>query len=465
LSTLSAKPILKACRVTFYGSNANFAPMNRLISTISLLLMLLLAAGCLTLPVDEEEREAIEAQKDAGKTKKGFTETDGIDLDKYGQVWISIDGGAMFGIVPLVLLQDIEDSASRNTRSKPQPLYKYVRGFYGISTGAIISALLTMPTNKGGPLSAAQALAFYKSRGKGDEKDKAGIFQDELLETAFLKTGKDTDTAKAKLAENFKKAADDTFSDLTLSSVSSLKSAQGDQVHLGMFTYRRFSSGSSNRGSMYIFGNGAFDLYNEPNVVSGQVRVSDAVQAAAALTKLFGEKTILFPKLNGAPEPRYFVDLGEPTSIANGPVSQEQVEGLNDPTFIVAEILQKYRPGERITIVSFGTGWKPPHEKTAELARLNNPNLIVLRIDPKPSEIATLVNGFIDAASAITGTRPTPADAKSILAAAPHKGSFDGFAKLRLIGQNITMGEDKAYRTYRQTIKPLLVKLAMRWNP
>jgi len=443
-----------------------------------LALLMLLNAGCLSLPVGPDELEQ-------NQEENFEVDTSSIDLNAYGRVFISVDGGAMFGVIPLVLFQDLEDTASRNTRDKPQPLYKYVDGFYGISTGAIISALLTLPIDNGVPATATKALDFYRTKGKGDEKTKAGIFQDDYLKEIAEKTH--APQAKQKLRQNFQNASNDTFKDsagqpLPLSSVITRYDGT-EKIALGMFSYRRIASGIAdpNVDSMYIFGGGAFgtnqvkightlangDALDKANgVLPLNVLASDAVQAAAAVLDIFGEKAVPFPLLGGATQTRYFVDLQDPGSVALAP-DGTQVPALHDPTFIVAQILKIKYPNEPVTVVSFGTGYKAQDPRTRALTLADTPGLKVIRIDPKAKVIDDLIADLHRAADVLSGKTTAPKDdeLRTVAASAPIRGSFNGFDRLRLIGQNMTRSEDPDYRLYAERILPLFVALAKHRNP
>lgn len=72
---------------------------------------------------------------------------------------LSIDGGGIRGIIPLVVLQAIEEELSG------QYIADYIDVITGTSTGALISSALCVG-DQGDPMYAAEILEIYKNRGK-----------------------------------------------------------------------------------------------------------------------------------------------------------------------------------------------------------------------------------------------------------------------------------------------------------
>ena len=73
---------------------------------------------------------------------------------------LSIDGGGIRGLVPALVLLDLEQRLERITDEK-RPLSDYFHLFAGTSTGGLISLGLTAPD----PMDATQLVELYKERG------------------------------------------------------------------------------------------------------------------------------------------------------------------------------------------------------------------------------------------------------------------------------------------------------------
>lgn len=121
---------------------------------------------------------------------------------------LSIDGGGIRGILPGVILSQLEAKLQAKTNKREARLADYFDFMAGTSTGGILTLAYLMPNKEGRPkFSAADAVNLYLDRG------------DEIFDLTFwqqVKSGKGITDEKYS-ADALEEALDDNFSDTPLS--------------------------------------------------------------------------------------------------------------------------------------------------------------------------------------------------------------------------------------------------------
>lgn len=127
---------------------------------------------------------------------------------------LSIDGGGVRGLIPAMVLADLETRLQANGKTKP--IYKYFDLIAGTSTGGIIVAGLCAPKPDGAAgepaMVAAQLVQLYRKHGRK-------IFQRDRfrgLREAFLNFDLDALSQEKYDAEYLEQVLDDNLGDTTL---------------------------------------------------------------------------------------------------------------------------------------------------------------------------------------------------------------------------------------------------------
>ena len=205
---------------------------------------------------------------------------------------LSVDGGGIRGLIPALLLQEIE-------QKKGKPIHELFDLIAGTSTGAIIAVGLTAPT----PLSAERLVALY-------EKDGARIFRQWWL-TRFLHIPPLRELFGAKYGESGRRGV--------------LKEVLGDAL-LKAAKRRLFLTSYDTEGRMPVF------FVSDPGdvkdggdyfqCVMGEISMVDAALASSAAPTYFPPHRIRdFSLVDGG------VFANNPTGLARGFM---QVAGQDD---------------------------------------------------------------------------------------------------------------------------------------
>ncbi len=321
-------------------------------------------------------------------------------------IYLSIDGGAMLGMIPLILLEDIEKETGK-------PIHQQIKGVMGTSTGAIVAGLITLPIINGKPATASEGLKFYK-------KAKEHAFGDQnVMERKFT-----------EMLKHMNENLDLTFHDTKLSQA---------RPQLQIATYQ-----SSEPAGRYIFD--SKKAKEDPNL---DVKGSLAIRASISLVSIFGVAEFDF---NG--EKRTFIDLADSRVPPN--------DSLIDPTPLLYKYLKDTLPeGTKATIYSLGTGYiAGPSQQTKDLMAENS-NIKIIRIDP--DQIA-LREKIIKIFGEITnGGKAPEKDILNLLSSAVVDGGngfkFDTMNTIEAVGKKLL--ESAEYKTMLDQLKnQKLIKVA-----
>jgi hypothetical protein len=247
---------------------------------------------------------------------------------------ISIDCGGMLGVIPAHLLAQIEKEAG-------QPIYQLVDGMMGTSTGAIISALLTVPApGRETPYTAAEVLAFYREQG-------TTIFE----------------AATKSVMRNFGAEKPDHSLAAGVLKVQTNKIFGNAKMSNALIGLQVLSFDTTN-SELAIFDNSHDD-----------VLVSDAVRASSSVSEVFGAV-----ELND----KHFIDAG----------SRGAVRHVTDPTAqLIESVLPKMKEGDDVVIYSLGTGFAGRADIDPEF-NLDGKKVKVIRIEPNIDHLTGGMNNM-----------------------------------------------------------------------
>lgn len=220
------------------------------------------------------------------------------------EIYLTIDAGSMLGIIPLMLLEDIEKQTDKRT-------YQLVDGILGTSTGAIIGGLLTLPIIDEKPATAEDSIKFYK-------KAKTHAFNDKNFMPKVEKNS---------IKDPMINELNSTFKETTLSQAMSrlqIASYEKTPEHKGIYIFD--SNEAKNNSALNVLG-------------------ALAIRASTAIPKFFDEAQFNFDGME-----RTFVDL------ANGTDSVF----IADPTKLIFDSLPK---DKKVTVYSLGTGFSMDKDK------------------------------------------------------------------------------------------------------
>ena len=274
------------------------------------------------------------------------------------KVFLSIDAGGMFGLIPALLIEDLE------TKLKV-PVSQSVDGMMGTSTGAILSALATAPVQAdGSPYPGRDIVGFYKTKGPA------------VFESAIA-------GAMARIFSGmFGQPAPDTAATLRteLSGVLRNTTLAEAVVPLYIHSYDQTRSDFFNFDSCLARGEAGQNTF-----------MWSAVLASSSVSAAFGAATVTFNDGNQ----RDFVDAGE--------------HGVCNASEALYRIVKAgLAADDEATIFSLGTGFsagctfQPEANSRITLVRLEpdmrtivpaNANMIVLNAlaaNAKPEQIAKL---------------------------------------------------------------------------
>lgn len=123
---------------------------------------------------------------------------------------LSIDGGGIRGIMPGIIVQQIESKLQKKVKNNNVRISDYIDLMAGTSTGGILTLAYLTPNQNGRPkLTAEEAVNIYLDRG------------DEIFDISFwqkVKSGKGITDEKYDASE-LEEALEDTFGDLDLTSL------------------------------------------------------------------------------------------------------------------------------------------------------------------------------------------------------------------------------------------------------
>lgn len=242
-------------------------------------------------------------------------------------IYLSIDGGAMLGMIPLILLEDIEKETGK-------PIHQQIKGVMGTSTGAIVAGLITLPIINGKPATASEGLKFYK-------KAKEHAFSDGNIIPVPKR-----DSIKSEMEENLRK----TFGKSLLSQA---------------FIDLKIVAWDVSASSPFIF-----DSKKAKDNSNLNTEGYSAIRASISLKDLFGQTKFEF---DGAE--RTFIDAGDP--------SLSKTLRIVDPTALLYKALMENLPeGETATIYSLGTGFLKEASQQTLAAQSENSRVKIVRIDP-----------------------------------------------------------------------------------
>jgi len=248
--------------------------------------------------------------------------------------FISLDGGGMLELIPISLLEKIEDATG-------QPISCLVDGMMGSSSGGIVAAMLNTPTQQWDQtpkFGAAQIHASYVANG-------IAVFNmHAFINAALFFSGYAHLANFPAAAASFDKLLDENVGHVYLS--HSLKPL--------MITAYNARTG-------YV---DLFDSENARKNADNDMPLKHAIRATTALEFFFGQGTIRFNTSEPASD---WIDAGR--------------VGHNDPTAFLCDALAKRYPNRRIVVYSLGTGFGTSYRTRAYMKGLN-PNIDVVRIEP-----------------------------------------------------------------------------------
>lgn len=261
------------------------------------------------------------------------------------EIYLSIDAGTMLGMIPLMLLEDIEKQTGKN-------IYQLVNGVMGTSTGAIIGGLLTLPLpiNGGKPASATRGLGFYKE--------------------AKLNAFKDANFGNwSKVKELMEKELQNTFGTVFQSKAL---------IPLQIATYELTKD---NQG---IF---IFDSEKAKQDTKLDVEAALAIRASTAFVPIFGQAIFAFNGLE-----RTFIDLANGQS-AGLPAELRTV----DPSNLLYESLKDKLPKDKkVTIYALGTGLEPGTNETYIRWMKEGGTITIVRLNPDLSALHAKIFKVLD---------------------------------------------------------------------
>lgn len=267
--------------------------------------------------------------------------------------FLSIDAGAMLGLIPLEILENLEAETGK-------PISELFDGFAGSSTGAIITTALNTRnhwlTHKP-KFTSAEVTALYKANADN-------IFSFQAVGNAIWNlfgaaSNSDFENAAKKLTDSYQ----ENFGTWHLSQlikpqlITTVKQSPSEKE------LRVFSSEEAKKSP-------ASDL-----------PLWEAVWASSALDMFFGKASISH----------------NDSAVENG-FSDAALHGVVDPTYLLCQFIEKNHPGKKAIVYSFGTGFGTSY-KTLPYMNGKHKNIEVIRLEPDFSDrqgnvIADIANYF-----------------------------------------------------------------------
>lgn len=248
--------------------------------------------------------------------------------------FISLDGGGMLGLIPITLLEKIEEESGR-------PIVDLVDGMMGSSSGGIVAAMLHTPKQQWDLTPKFSVADIHQSYVQNAMK----VFnmQAQANAAAFL-TGLNLFQDHAGAAAEF----------------DTLLEANVGHVYMS-HTLKPLMISSFNVETQRIE---FFDSQNARMGADYDLPLKQALRATTALEFIFGMGTV---KFNTSEAKAHWIDAGR--------------VGYNDPTGFFCDTLTRRYPGRRIVVYSLGTGFGTSRKTQAYMNGLN-PNIEVVRIEP-----------------------------------------------------------------------------------
>lgn len=324
--------------------------------------------------------------------EKTTVETPTKNFSPSEKIYLSIDGGAMMGLIPLVLLADLEQETGKK-------IHELLDGIIGTSTGAIIGALLTATnyrTNQ--TYTAAEALQFYKDA-------KNDVFSDANLMKAIL--GSDKAHAKTEMGEKLEQKLDANLAGYMLSQA---------KAPLKIVSFEKGPD------QIYVFD--SIEAKKDPNL---DLRMMYAVRASTAFTVLFDEAQVIF---DNQTLKRTFIDAGD--------ASVPDEFRIVDPTYLLFDDLKKSGV-KKATIYSLGTGFLDgPSSKT----NLKDAEIKVVRLDPDlKSYLATLTERLNKLLIVFKSAPISARQIRNVAAGAPALGDLNSIQVFLEAGEALKSSE------------------------
>lgn len=249
--------------------------------------------------------------------------------------FISIDGGGLFGLFPIVLLEELEARSG-------EPISSLVDGMMGSSTGGIIAAMLSTPKQQWDLAPKFSAAEIHQTYVENSMK----VFNLRAVANAIaFMIGKANWADYPSAAAPFETLLDEKIGHVYMS-----------------HTLKRLMITSFNAKSRRI---DIFDSQLARQNAAHDLPLKEAVRATTALEFFFDYATIRF---NNTKPQKQWMDGGR--------------LGYNDPTGFLCERLSREYPNRKIVVYALGTGFGTSYKTKAYMAG-RNPHLEVVRIEPK----------------------------------------------------------------------------------